>query len=237
MNNTVEISHYWTWHLERVKWIGLIIQVLAIFLFLALRWHKERAWRICRWLLVTFFVLLAISRYAIWIIFGIISPSPIDILRVFILQSGFSGLIICILIIFFLSMDAYKNWIRFPHFSPEDWGRTSPTYLQWTGMILAILAIWYPLAPNPSRAWLTIFTYGFPTSFGVTLAPTLLFLAAIFLCASRKPLRLPLIITGLLTAISCLVSEPGTIHGAITAVIGLLIALIGFYSHRYPDGQ
>jgi len=229
---TFSIAFYWGWDLERVKFLGLMCQVLGLFLFIALWWNQDRSWRVSRWLVAAHLVLLAIIRYAQWLVFTLISPSPSSEMRAFMMRSGISGLVLCLAFIAFLILDRRKKWVTFPHFSPEDWSRARPTPTQWFGLIAALYALWSPFIPSPVNPGLSTFAWGFPTSFGVTLTPVLLFLGGLILAGSRKPSRVPLIWFGIGAAVSSILSDPIALHGILIAASGLLMAAIGLFADR-----
>ncbi len=225
-----QIANYWAWDLERLKYIGLVFHFLGLLMFVSLWWNQDRAWRPGRWFLAIYFVLLGVIRFSLWMLTAVVSPSPTPLMRAFLMKSGVSGFILCIAAVIFIILDHKKNWIRFTHFSPEDWSRETPTAIQWTGLVIAMLALWSPYVPNPISPGLSLFAWGFPTSFGVTLTPVLLFLGGIILAGNRRPVPVPAICLGLGTAASSLVVDPITLHGVIIAIIGLAIAITGFLS-------
>jgi len=75
---------------------------------------------------------------------------------------------------------------------------------------------------------LSIYTWGFPTSFGVTVTPVLLFMGGIFLAGSKRGMGIPLIWSGTGTMVASLVSDPVSLHGIIIAAVGLVLVWIGW---------
>jgi hypothetical protein len=219
----MEVAHYWAWHLERAKWIGLLCQVLGLMLFLAVWWHQDRGWRVCRWLLALYFCVLGLFRFSLWLLYGSIAPSPNPIMQAFITRSGAVGLTLCIAAVVLLILDRSRLWISFNHFGPEHWNRLRPTPIQWFGLAVVIAALWSPFAPHPTSVGSSLFVYGFPTSFGVTLTPVLLYLGGLFLAGSRPPRPGPVAWTGIGAALSALLVDPITLHGLVAAFIGLLL--------------
>lgn len=222
----LQIAYYCYRAIEKAVWLGLLGQLLGAFMLIALWWHQDRAWRIIRWYAIGFLVILVLTRYGLWFAYGIVSDSPGQIMRVFLIISGLVGLAIGIRVIIFLYFDRFHNRIYFPDFGPESWNATPPTRAQWFGLIVAALAIWYPFEPNPAVAGMSIFTFGMPTAFGITLPPVLLFLEGIFLAGSRSPEPGPVKLTGLGCIIAALVTEPITIHGIVTVIIAAVLIII-----------
>jgi len=237
MTTAVEIAHYWAWHLERAKVLGLAAQLLALFFFIALWWNQDRGWRAARWPLVVYFASLGLIRYSFWLSYGIMSTSPTPAMRAFIVRSGAVGLAICIAMIIFLILDRSRRWVSFPDFGPEARDARRPTISQWVGLVVAVAALWAPFVPHPARAGATLITNGFPSSFGVTITPTLLYLLGLMAAGSRKPRAIPMVWLGLEVAIGSLGSEPWTVHGLVAAVLGILAGVIGLSLGRDSSGR
>lgn len=233
MTPATEVAHYWAWHLERAKWLGLFCQFLGLMVFLSLWWHGYRGWRVCRWLVAVYFGVLGLSRFGLWLLYAWVSPSPNPLMRGFIIRSGGIGLLLCIVAVIFLILDRSRGWVRFNHFGSERWNALRPSPAQWFGLAVAVGALWFPLAPNPILVGGSMFVYGFPTSFGVTLTPVLLYLAGLFLAGSRPPALAPIAATGIGAALSSVLVEPITLHGVIAALIGLLMPIIAYLSRKH----
>ncbi len=230
---TLEIAHYWAWHLERAKYIGLALQILGLFFFLGLWWNQDRGWRWARWPMIAYFAILGLVRYAVWLLYPLISPSPVPSMRAFMIRSGAVGLLVCIAMIVFLMLDSKREWVQFRHFGPEAWNERTPTLLQWTGLIFATIALYSPFVPHPAEPGLTLVTSGFPTSFGVTLAPSILYIAGLVVAGSGTPSRAPCIFLGLVSAVASMLSEPITVHGIALTAVGVGIVTIGILSPQH----
>jgi hypothetical protein len=220
-----EIGSYWSWQLERLDWLGLVCQILAVFAFLSIWWLQDRAWRILRWLFATYFLALALLRFGTWFLYGTLSLALTEDLARFMPRSGIAGLILCTATIAFLIADNWTRWVRFTDFGPESWNATKPSRQQWFGLAIALIALWSPFIPSPVHVGATLFTFGFPTSFGLTLTPTLLFLAGLIIAGAKKPGRVAPIFLGLATILSALVVDPITLHGIVWSICGLWLMI------------
>jgi len=232
MSTSAETALYYAWHIERSQLIAHGLQVFAIFFLLALWWHSNRGWRWSRWGLFIFFTGLGLIRYAVWILFGFFYGISSPVIRSFIIRTGIAGLLLIIAILVFLALDSSRRWTRFDDFSPEAFRERHPSAIQWFGIFTALLALWSPFVPHPAGGGLSLFAYGITTSFGITLTPTLLLLAGLFLAGSRTKNSIPAIFFGLATAVSSIATDPVTLHGAAAAVMGIAIAFIGYRRHH-----
>lgn len=227
MDGYPEISHYIAWQLERVKYIGLLLQILGLFMFLSLWWHSDRGWRYIRWFLCVYFLIVLFVPYMTWLIYALVSDFPTPEMRVHLLRSGAGGIILCSVSIIFLIIDHFKNFTKFDSFGPESWNSRNPTARQWFGLVIAVLAIWYPFVPMPLNPGFSLYTYGFPTSFGVTLTPVFLFLGGLILAGSLRPGYQAVTWAGVSVIISAMFVDPLTIHGILSALLGLAILILG----------
>ncbi len=224
---STDIAQYWDWDIERLKYIGLLCQVLGLFLYLALWWLQDRAWRVCRWLVLGYFVVVGFVRYGQWIVFSLISPDMTEQLRAFVLRSGIVGFVVCAAFVVFIILDQRNRWVSFSHFSPEAWSSDKPGVLQWLGLVISLLALWSPFLPNLIQPFLSIYVWGFPTSFGVTVTPVLLYIGGLFLAGSKDGMGAALIWCGIGTVVLTLFSDPVSLHGVIIAVMGFVLVLVG----------
>jgi hypothetical protein len=230
-----EIAHYWTWNLEKFKWLGMFCEMLGLGMFLSLWWHQDRGWRVIRWVLASYLLVLATGRFVVWIFYGMFTRALTDALLPFMIRSGTVGALLCFVGIVILILDAFRPKIYFPHFSPEIWSGSKQLPVQWAGLVIAFLALWWPFAPHPAHLYGTLFTWGFPTSFGLTLTPTILFTGGLFLAGSRHPHPGPLVSTGMGVMISSMVVDPITLHGVIAAMVGawwVVLAMIQNWGHQ-----
>jgi hypothetical protein len=232
MSTSAEIALYYAWHIERAQLIAHGFQVFAMFFLLALWWHADRGWRWSRWGLIIYFAGLGLVRYLVWILYGSLYPINSPVIQSFILRTGIVGFVLIILILVFLFMDSGRQWIHFDDFSPEAFRARHPSAAQWLGIIVVLLALWSPFVPHPSGGGASLFAWGITTSFGITLTPSLLMLSGLALAGSRTRNSIPAIFFGLTTAVSSIGTDPITLHGAIAAVLGIIIALIGYLRHR-----
>lgn len=218
-----EIYTYWAWHLEREAWIGLACQILGLYAFFALWWLQDRGWRIVRISLIVYFSLLGIFRFALWLAFGILSTSVIPGLKTFIIRSGLSGLLICVGMVIFLFVDRKKNLVSFETFSPEEWRNKPPGLFEITALFLAFIGLWWPFMTDADNLMRTSLTPGFPTGFGTTLAPTLIFVYGLITSGSRLKNEF----TGKFLAagicLSALLVEPWTLPGLLAFATGLFL--------------
>lgn len=219
-----EIAAYWYWHLERWKYAGLILQLGGVLLFFSVWWLKNSGWAKIRPFLIMFFLAIGILRYGVWLFYGIFNESTVQPLSGFIPRSGLSGLIVCITAFVLLVKDRKSGTVVLDHFGPEDWEAERPSFRQWLGVIIMMFSIWSPFVPYPLTFMNAGFTYGFPTSFGITITPMLTFLGGLFLAGERREYR-PLMVTGILTVISSLFSEPFTLLSLTTALLGTVFIL------------
>ena len=217
---------YWNWHLEQGKYVGLFCQLLGLFMFFALWWHGDRAWRILRFLLIGYFVAIGVVRFLRWFVFGTTAENIIPELEAFIIRSGIVGMILCAGMIVFLLIDWRRDLIRFDHFGPETWKKNQPRKIQIAGLIAAIIGLWWPFAPLPVRWWLVHFTFGFPTGFGVTLTPSLIFLAGLIIAGSRKPKRFLTWLIAISIILSALLIDPPYLIGFLAIIIAIFYILI-----------
>jgi hypothetical protein len=229
---SIPIAHYWAWDLEKLRYFGLLSQVLGLFFFLSLWWHGDRAWRILRWFFVAYLSVIGLARYALWLGYGIYSRSPTEVMQRFMVRSGSAGFSICIALIIFLIVDSFRKQSIFNQFGPENWNRVKPAPIQVAGLVVAILCIWSPLVPHPVRNYMSLFTFGFPTAFGVNLPPTLLFMAGLATAGSRKSLSDLAVWFGFGAALSALLSEPLSIHGIVIILAGLWFAVVSLVNRR-----
>ncbi|MCX6646454.1 MAG: hypothetical protein NTY09_08870 [bacterium] len=232
IENSKEISFYIAWQIERAAYIGLFLELLGLFAFLSLWWHQDRAWRYLRWIFVIYFFAMMVIPALISFLYGWVSEDPMLNMKAFLVRSGLAGIIISAGAIGFLIFDYYKKLIGFDHFSPESWTASKPNFRQWFGLAVAFAAIWSPFVPYPGSTIQSLFTYGFPTSFGVTLTPTIIFLCGLISAGSRHPSSQSLIIPGILIVISALVVDPITIHALSYALVGIIFIIFGILNSR-----
>jgi hypothetical protein len=223
-----EIPTYWAWQLERLKWLGLGCQILGMFAFAALWWHQDRAWRVLRILFGIYFVLLALIRFFVWTVYGLLFDDFSEKLLAFMVRSGIIGAALCGLTVAFLVLDRRRNWVRFDDFGQDAFKAGAPSGKQWTGLAMAFLGIWWPFAPSPVGGILSLYTWSFPTSFGITLTPVLLFLCGLVLAGSRKSRSPAVLWIGLETIASAVLVDPLTIHGLVAAGLSLAAILLSF---------
>jgi hypothetical protein len=227
LENRGEISFYVAWQIERAAYIGLFLQLLALFVFLSLWWHQDRAWRYIRWFFVIYFSAMMVIPALISFLYGWVSEGPMPEMKAFLIRSGLTGIIVSALTIGFLIYDYFKQTVRFDHFSPESWSASPANFRQWSGLAIAIAALWSPFVPYPGSTIKSLFTYGFPTSFGVTLTATIIYLCGLILAGSRHPSPQSLIIPGILIVISALAMDPITVHAIFNALAGIIFIVFG----------
>jgi hypothetical protein len=223
-----EIPTYWTWQLERLKWLGLTCQILGMFAFAALWWHQDRGWRALRILFIIYFAVLALIRFFVWTIYGLLFNDLGEKLLAFMVRSGIAGAALCILMIAFLVLDRTRGWVRFDDFGQDAFKVSLPSGKQWIGLGIAILAIWWPFAPNPLGNIHSLYTWSFPTSFGVTLTPVLLFLCGLTLAGSRKSRSVAVLWIGLETVASAMLVDPISIHGLVAVALSLAAVFLSY---------
>jgi len=226
MNFSNEIAWYFAWHLDRAKYFGLLLQLLGVFLFLAVWWHGNRGWKVCSWLLAVYFLIIGILRYGLWILYGFASRNVVPVVKFFIIQSGVTGVLLCLIAIIFLIWDIRKKIVDFENFGPEIWAKNKPGFVRWFGLIIAMFSIWSPFSSNPLSIGHTQFTWGFPTLFGVTITPVFLFLAGIFTAGTIRKKRAPILITSACAIISSLSCDPLTVHGIVVILIAVILAIL-----------
>jgi hypothetical protein len=175
---------------------------------------------------MVYFIAAGLMRYGLWFIYGAFSGSPGATMRVFMTVSGLIGLIVCIAAIVLLWRDRKRRWVSFLQFGPESWNASPPAPVQWTGLLVAGIALWYPFVPDPAVPWMSVFTFGYPSSFGVTLAPVLMFLSGLFLAGRRAPNPEPVLVAGLGCIVAAIATEPITIHGIATALMGIVMPVM-----------
>jgi hypothetical protein len=227
-----EAANYWTWHLQKLAWIGLFCQILGLVMFLSLWWHQDRGWRVIRWVLLLYFIAIGTVRFSTWLVYSMMFGPETFPLQHFMFLSGAAGLNLCTACVIILILDIRGSRVYFMDFSPEIWSRTKPLLHQWAGLGLLLISLWWPFTPNPEHLYGSIFTFGFPTSFGVTLTPTLLFFAGFFLAGSRHPHPAPIALLGAMAIFSAFLVDPVTLHGVIAAVFGLGLAIFAAIQFR-----
>lgn len=235
MENHIEISNYIAWQLERLKFLGLILQILGLFAFASLWWHGDRAWRYIRWFIAIYFAIMLIVPALSSVAYALLSENPIPEMKAFLIRSGFSQIFISIAAIAFLILDFYRKYIRFDHFGPEAWNSIHPAAVQWFGLLVSFAVMWSPFVPSPQNLYMSLFTFGFPTSFGVTLTPVIIFLCGIILAGSRKAAFQPLVWCGSMIVISALLIGPLTIHSMVYVLSGLIFTIMGLQTFRNPN--
>lgn len=224
-----EIANYWSWHLERMKWIGLICQVLGIFAFFALWWHQDRGWKVLKWVFSGYLAILALSRFLLWLLYGLLSSSPTPSMQAFIIRSGMTGFALCLLLIFWLLLDIKTFRVQFDFFGPEAWNRSRPSLRQWLALLLSFFVLWFPFVPKPGSSIGSLYTWGFPTSFGLTLTPFVLWLMSLLIAGSKQPSKASLIFLSIAAILSALVVDPVTFHGIIVAALGTYVIFTSTY--------
>ena len=225
-----EILRYWDWRIEQLKFYGLLLQACGLVAFLSLWWHQDRAWKYISRLLIPYFILLGVLNYGQWVYFGLTSPSPVPSMRAFIIRVGITGFLVCFTAVVLLIIDIRSRVKHFNRFSPEEWNQTPPVTWQWFGLIISLICLWSPISTSPGTFLLIKFTYGFPTSFGVTPAPTILFFAGLMLAASDHPPKAVLYISSVLAALSTLLMHPVSFNAILYIALAMIIFLGGLQS-------
>jgi hypothetical protein len=225
MNYPYEITAYWGEQLLHFRWLGFLCQFLGLFVFIALWWHQDRAWRILRWVLGAYFLVIGIMRFDIWLLYGLVSNAPDPVLRAFMIRSGIAGDVLCTLSIVFLFLDSRRRWVGFADFSPEAWNARKPSATQWIGLLIAFLGLSWPFVPSPEYPGDAIFRFGYVVSFGMTLTPTFIFLGGLCLAGMRRPRMSAIAFLAAATSASALAIDPIMLQGILAVLLSVLLVL------------
>jgi hypothetical protein len=181
-----------------------------------------------RILFIVYFAALALIRFFVWTVYGLLFNELGEKLLAFMVRSGIAGAALCILTIIFLVLDRRRNWVRFDDFGQDAFKAGPPSTTQWIGLGIAFLGIWWPFAPNPIGNFQSLYTWSLPTSFGITLTPVLFYLCGLTLAGSKKNRSMAVLWIGLETIASALLVDPITIHGLVAVALASAAIILSY---------